>query len=69
MSAKFIDAGSIQFDYARRYFKEFISRRPKVAEVLKEVPTPALLIDLEGVKSRFLVLRWLQARSWRGSCL
>ncbi len=53
-----VRAGELQFRYARRYFEEFISRRPQIGKVLREVKTPALLMDLEGVKSRYLQIRY-----------
>ncbi|MDQ7038238.1 MAG: type III PLP-dependent enzyme, partial [Aquificota bacterium] len=55
---KTISAGEIQFAYARRYFQEFVSSRPGVAEVLKKVKTPALVVDLEGVRSKYVQIRY-----------
>ncbi len=55
---KTITAGEIQFTYTKRYFEEFVSSRPKVSEILKEVETPALVIDLEGIRSRYVQIRY-----------
>ena len=57
MADGLLRAGEIQFNYAKRYFEEFISQRPKIAEELDKVPTPALLMDLEGVRTRFLSIK------------
>lgn len=55
---KTITAGEIQFTYTKRYFEEFVSSRPKVSEILKEVDTPALVIDLDGIRSRYVQIRY-----------
>ncbi len=48
----------IQFRHAKRYFEEFISRRDKLARELDRVKTPALLLDLEGVKARYVQIKY-----------
>ena len=49
--------GQLQFEYARRYFEEFTASRPHIARALHEVETPALLIDLDGVRERVREIR------------
>ncbi len=58
MAGTLLDVGKIQFSSAKRYFEEFTSRRPKLAEELNRVDTPALLMDLEGIKSRFVKIKY-----------
>ena len=58
MKESSLNAGELQFNYAKRYFEEFISVRPKLAELIDKVDTPALLMDLEGVKTRFVDVRY-----------
>ena len=53
-----LSAGEIQFSYAKKYFEEFTSSRPKVAKVLKEVKTPSLVMDLSGIKARYVQIRY-----------
>ena len=53
-----LSAGDIQFGYAKRYFEEFISSRPKIREALNKVETPAILMDLEGIKARYVQIRY-----------
>ena len=53
-----LSAGEIQFGYAKKYFEEFTSSRPKVAKVLKEVKTPSLVMDLSGIKARYVQIRY-----------
>ncbi|WP_457599853.1 type III PLP-dependent enzyme [Hydrogenivirga sp.] len=53
-----LNAGEIQFKYARRYFQDFFSDKPRLAEVALKTETPALLMDLEGVKRKFLQVRY-----------
>ena len=51
-------AGELQFAYTKRYFEEFISSRPKFKKKMEDVETPSLLIDLEGIKSRYVQIRY-----------
>ncbi len=58
MKKTLIDAGELQFRYAKRYFEEFISSRSKFREALKNVKTPSLLIDLDGIKGRYVQIKY-----------
>jgi len=58
MGQKLLSVGEVQFNYSKRYFEEFLSSRPKIAEKLKEVRTPSLLIDLGGIKSRYVQIKY-----------
>ncbi len=58
MTGTALKLGEIQFNYAKRYFEEFLASRPKFKEHLYKVKTPALLMDLEGVKARFVQIRY-----------
>ncbi len=58
MAGTLLDVGKIQFSNAKRYFEEFTSRRPKLTEKLDSVDTPTLLMDLEGVRSRFVKIKY-----------
>lgn len=58
MVAGSVDYLKIQFDYSRRYFNEFISDRPHLKDYLKPDETPTLLIDLKGVKSRYIEIKY-----------
>ncbi|RLJ69901.1 ornithine decarboxylase [Hydrogenivirga caldilitoris] len=53
-----INVGEIQFGYAKRYFEEFIDARPKFYELIDKVQTPTLLIDLDGVKAKYIQARY-----------
>ena len=53
-----IRAGELQFAYAKKYFEEFLSSRPRLKEKIREVETPSLLIDLDGVKSRYVQIKY-----------
>lgn len=48
-----LDRRELQFQFAKRYFEEFISQRPHLQPYLKPQETPLLLMDLEGIKSRY----------------
>ncbi|QWK20417.1 MAG: type III PLP-dependent enzyme [Hydrogenobacter thermophilus] len=48
-----LDQRELQFQFAKRYFEEFISQRPHLQPYLKPQETPLLLLDLEGIKSRY----------------
>ena len=54
MKDKTPSAGEIQFGFAKRYYQEFTSHRPNITAKLREVDTPSLLMDLEGIKNRFI---------------
>jgi ornithine decarboxylase len=55
---KTLTAGGLQYSYTKRYFEELVSTRPKVAKVLGEVDTPTLVMDLEGIKARYIQIRY-----------
>jgi ornithine decarboxylase len=58
MKGNTLTVGELQFRYAKSYFEEFISQRPKIAELVDKVSTPTLLMDREGVKNRFIELKY-----------
>lgn len=53
-----IDHGRLQYNLSKRLFEEFTKDHPKVAEVIRKVNTPALVMDLEGIKRRYLQIRY-----------
>ncbi|MCS7307108.1 MAG: type III PLP-dependent enzyme [Aquificaceae bacterium] len=53
-----IDPLLLQYEFARKYFKEFISEREHLTPYLAPEKTPVLLMDLEGVKSRYLEIKY-----------
>ncbi len=57
MAEAALTRGEIQFSYARRYYEEFLSSRPHLKKALREAKTPALVVDLDGVKKRIEELR------------
>ena len=58
MGEKLLSVGEVQFNYSKRYFEEFISSRPRIAERIREVKTPSLLMDLDGIRSRYIQIRY-----------
>ena len=48
-----LDRRELQFQFAKRYFEEFISQRLHLQPYLKPQETPLLLLDLEGIKRRY----------------
>ncbi|MEJ7619493.1 MAG: type III PLP-dependent enzyme [Aquificaceae bacterium] len=53
-----IDPLSLQYENARRYFTEFISEREHLLPYLKPQKTPLLLMDLQGIKSRYIEVKY-----------
>ena len=53
-----LKAGELQFAYTKRYFEDFLSSRPKLREKIREVKTPSLLIDLDGVKGKYVQIKY-----------
>ncbi len=53
-----IDPLSLQYENARRYFTEFISQREHLLPYLKPQKTPLLLMDLQGIKSRYIEVKY-----------
>ncbi len=58
MTDTVVKSGELQFRYAKRYFEEFLACRPRLKDFLKKVDTPALLMDLEGIKSRYVNIKY-----------
>ncbi len=58
MKRSLIDVGEIQFSYAKRYFEEILYSKPKFREKLYSVKTPSLLMDIEGVKAKYIQLKY-----------
>ncbi|MCS7196795.1 MAG: type III PLP-dependent enzyme [Aquificaceae bacterium] len=53
-----IDPLTLQYEFARRYFQEFLSSREHLTLHLKPSRTPVLLLDLQGIKSRYLEIKY-----------
>ncbi|QID32527.1 type III PLP-dependent enzyme [Pampinifervens florentissimum] len=53
-----IDPLSLQYENTRRYFTEFISQREHLLPYLKPQKTPLLLMDLQGIKSRYIEVKY-----------
>lgn len=53
-----IDPLSLQFEFVRKYFRELLSEREDLEGYLKPDKTPTLLIDLQGIKSRYLEIKY-----------
>ncbi|MCS7277731.1 MAG: type III PLP-dependent enzyme [Aquificaceae bacterium] len=53
-----IDPLLLQYEFARRYFNEFLSQRDHLKAYLKPSKTPTLIMDLEGIKRRYLEIRY-----------
>ncbi len=56
--ATLVNSGELQFEFARRYFNEFVSVREELLRTLRTVETPALVMDLEGIKSRYVEIKY-----------
>ena len=48
-----LDQKELQFEFAKRYFEDFISKRSHMTPYLKPQETPTLLLDMEGIKKRY----------------
>ncbi|GAB6065556.1 type III PLP-dependent enzyme [Aquifex pyrophilus] len=54
-----INYGEIQFLQAKKYFEEFVDkRRERIEELLRPEKTPVLLMDIEGVKNKYLKVKY-----------
>ncbi|MEN3028883.1 MAG: type III PLP-dependent enzyme [Aquificaceae bacterium] len=53
-----IDPLTLQYEFARKYFREFLSSREHLTPHLKPSRTPILLLDLQGIKSRYLEIKY-----------
>jgi len=54
-----ITLGEIQFNLAKKYFRDFINeRRGRIEKLLKPEKTPVLLMDIEGVKKKYLKVKY-----------
>lgn len=52
-----LDQKELQFEFAKRYFEDFISKRSYMTPYLKPQETPILLLDMEGIKKRYEEIR------------
>ncbi|MFN3870894.1 MAG: type III PLP-dependent enzyme [Aquificaceae bacterium] len=53
-----IEPLSIQYEFAKRYFKDFLTEREHLSPYIKPERTPLLIIDLRGIKSRYLEVKY-----------
>jgi len=54
-----VSHGEVQFGFAKRYFEEFVSeRRDRLGNLLEPKRTPVLLLDTEGVKRKYLKVKY-----------
>ncbi|MFN3599486.1 MAG: type III PLP-dependent enzyme [Aquificaceae bacterium] len=53
-----IEPLSIQYEFAKRYFKDFLTERKHLSPYIKPEKTPLLIIDLQGIKSRYLEVKY-----------
>ncbi|HIQ48986.1 MAG TPA: type III PLP-dependent enzyme [Aquifex aeolicus] len=54
-----ITLGEIQFNFAKKYFTDFVNeRRGRIEKLLKPEKTPVLLMDIEGVKKKYLKVKY-----------
>ncbi|WP_448587825.1 type III PLP-dependent enzyme [Thermocrinis sp.] len=52
------DHKTVQFEFAKRSFKSFVESREHFKPYLKPEKTPILCMDLQGIKSRYIELRY-----------
>ncbi|SNZ14497.1 type III PLP-dependent enzyme [Hydrogenobacter hydrogenophilus] len=57
MVKEVLDQRELQFEFAKRYFEDFISKRSYMIPYLKPQETPTLLMDTEGIKERYEEMR------------
>ncbi|NPB07298.1 MAG: type III PLP-dependent enzyme [Aquificae bacterium] len=51
--------GEVQYNFARKYFREFVEeRKERIGSLLRPEETPLLLLDLEGVKKKYLRIKY-----------
>ncbi len=53
-----VDYKRIQFEFAKRSFEEFISTRSHFLPYLEPQRTPVLFMDAEGIRSRFVSIKY-----------
>ncbi|WP_461831594.1 type III PLP-dependent enzyme [Aquifex sp.] len=54
-----VNYGEIQFLQSKKYFQEFVGKRKgRIEKLLKPEKTPVLLMDIEGVKSKYLKVKY-----------
>ena len=54
-----VNLGKIQFNLAEKYFRDFLNeRRGRIEKLLRPEKTPVLLIDIEGVKKKYLKVKY-----------
>ncbi|ADC88982.1 Orn/DAP/Arg decarboxylase 2 [Thermocrinis albus DSM 14484] len=58
MVEEVVDRRRVQFEFAKRSFEAFLSERERFLPYLKPQVTPVLYMDLEGIKSRYIELRY-----------
>ncbi len=57
MIKEVLDHRELQFEFAKRYFEDFISKRSHMIPYLKPRETPTLLMDTAGIKERYEEMR------------
>ncbi|AAC06904.1 type III PLP-dependent enzyme [Aquifex aeolicus] len=56
---KVVNYGEVQYGFAKRYFEEFLSeRKGRIEKLLKPEKTPVLLMDIQGVKKKYLEVKY-----------
>ncbi len=58
MQKEKVDPIALQYEFARRYFEEFLSREHLKPYLLSPYTTPLLVMDLEGIKARYLDVKY-----------
>lgn len=58
MQKEAIEPLSIQYEFVKKYFREFISEREHIKPYLFPKKTPTLLVDLQGIRSRYLEIKY-----------
>lgn len=48
-----LDQKHLQFQFAKRYFEEFIAKRESISSYLRPKETPLLVMDLDGIRERY----------------
>ncbi len=50
--------GEIQYEFSKKVFTELLNNKPKFVDYLNTEKTPLLLMDTEGVKSRYVQIKY-----------
>jgi len=58
MAETLLDHKSVQFEFAKKGFFSFIEGKDYLLPYLKPEKTPLLLMDLEGIKGRYIELKY-----------